>query len=139
MPCGIAVQQGKRYQFSLYARGQGPLIVNIEKQDGTMLASWEVAGIGEAWKKFEAVLSPTATDPDARLVIATSQPGPVWLDMVSLMPQGQLFRADLLKRLADMQPAFVRFPGGCCVEGDDLRRLSLEEDHRRRGPAAGPL
>ena len=118
MPGGVAVKQGQSYQLSLYARGQGPVTVTLEKQDGTVLATHTVDGIGAEWKKFGAVLTPGATDPNARLAVATS--GTVWLDMVSLMPKGELFRADLLKLLADMKPAFVRFPGGCWVEGETM-------------------
>jgi alpha-L-arabinofuranosidase len=119
MPNGVAVQKGKDYQLSLYARGQGPVTVTLEKQDGTALASHEVGGIGTEWKKFDVTLTPGATEPNARLVITST--GTVWLDMVSLMPKGEIFRADLLKMLADMKPAFLRFPGGCWVEGEQMR------------------
>ena len=48
----------------------------------------------------------------------------LWLDVVSLFPeetyQGHACRTDLAQMLKDMQPAFVRFPGGCYVEGDEL-------------------
>ena len=121
MTDGIAVRQDKEYQLSLYACGQGPVTVTIEKQDGSVLAKHEVTGIGAEWKKFDAVLTPGATETDARLVIANTQPRTVWVDMVSLMPKGQLFREDLLKLLADMKPGFMRFPGGCLVEGDEMR------------------
>ncbi len=117
---GIAVQQGQAYALSLYARGGGDLTATLEKQDGTALASQKIAGAGTSWKKAECVLTANATVPNARLVITAEQPGTVWLDMVSLFPKGQLFRADLLKQLADMKPAFVRFPGGCYVEGPKL-------------------
>ena len=117
---GLAVLQGHDYQLSLYARGQGSLLVTLEKQDGTILARHEVPGVGGEWKKFEAILKPTAAETKARLVISVT--GTLWLDMVSLMPKGQLFREDLLKRLTDMKPAFVRFPGGCYVEGASLDR-----------------
>jgi alpha-L-arabinofuranosidase len=29
-------------------------------------------------------------------------------------------RADMIQLLADMKPGFIRFPGGCIVEGYDL-------------------
>ena len=29
-------------------------------------------------------------------------------------------RADMIQMLADMKPGFIRFPGGCIVEGYDL-------------------
>ena len=119
MPSGIAVQRGAKYQLSMYARGQGPVAIALEKPDGAILAMHEVTGIGTDWRRFDAVLDPVATEPNARLVVRSSHT--VWLDMVSLMPRGQLFRADLLKMLAEMKPAFVRFPGGCWVEGDEMR------------------
>ena len=118
MAGGVAVKEGQAYQLFLYARGQGPVTVTLEKQDGTVLAQHEVSGIGSEWKKFDAVLSTGATDANARLVVASA--ATVWLDMVSLMPKGGLFRADLLKLLAEMKPAFLRFPGGCWVEGDTM-------------------
>ncbi|KAM0039905.1 putative non-reducing end alpha-L-arabinofuranosidase [Helianthus debilis subsp. tardiflorus] len=34
---------------------------------------------------------------------------------------GHEFRNDLFKMVADMKPAFIRFPGGCFVEGEYLR------------------
>jgi len=46
--------------------------------------------------------------------------------MISLFPQDTWknrpggLRADLVQLLADMKPGFLRFPGGCIVEGHDL-------------------
>ena len=52
--------------------------------------------------------------------------GIIDLDMISLFPidtwkgrKGGL-RADMVQLLADMKPGFIRFPGGCIVEGRDL-------------------
>jgi alpha-L-arabinofuranosidase len=121
---GIAVQAGKAYDLTLYARGGGELTASLEKQDGTVLAVQKIAGLSADWQKFQCLLTANATVPNARLVIAAEQPGTVWLDMVSLMPRdgykGHPFRADLAQKLADMRPAFVRFPGGCYVEGNKL-------------------
>ena len=121
MTGGVAVRQGQDYTLSLYARGAGPLKVTIEKPDGAPLAVQAVDGLGAEWKKFEFTLTAGATEPEGRLVVAAEGAGPAWVDMVSLMPKGQLFRPDLLQLLADMKPAFVRFPGGCWVEGNYLR------------------
>ena len=55
-------------------------------------------------------------------------PGTVDFDMISLFPQktwknrpGGL-RADMVQMLADLHPGFLRFPGGCIVEGSDLSK-----------------
>jgi len=127
---GIAVETGKTYNFSLYAQGEagfeGPLTVDLEKQDGTVIASKTIDKIGAQWQKFEGALVANATDTNVRLVVSTTKPGTVLLDMVSLFPKDTFkgrpngMRADLAEMLVKMHPAFIRFPGGCFVEGDTL-------------------
>ena len=66
------------------------------------------------------------TDTNAQLVVLATGTGTVDLDVVSLFPENTWkkrpngLRADLVQMLADMKPSFVRFPGGCIVEGKDL-------------------
>lgn len=125
---GIAVEKGKEYRLSLYARcgdgGAVPLAVSIEKLNGTVLASGKVTGLASDWKKFQIPLIASDTDSNARLVISASAPGTVYLDMVSLFPTETFkgrengIREDLGRMIAAMKPAFLRFPGGCYVEGD---------------------
>jgi len=75
-----------------------------------------------------------------------AQAGTVWLDVVSLFPR-QTFhsrangmRADLANMLVDLDPGFVRFPGGCFVEGDYLVNASAGRRRwatTRPGPGTG--
>ena len=127
---GMAVRKDAQYLLSLHARcGEAmkePLTVALEGADGKVLALGKVEGIGAEWKKFDCSLAANATDPNAHLVIALTSPGTVWLDMVSLFPKDTWkgrpngLRADVAQMLADLKPAFVRFPGGYWVEGDTL-------------------
>jgi alpha-L-arabinofuranosidase len=127
---GISVQRGKRYRLSFYARRndrfRGGLTFRLEGANGQVYAQHTVRGIGQEWKRFAATLTARATDPKARLVITADSPGTVWLDMVSLMPEDTFkgrpngLRKDLAQMLADLKPSFVRFPGGCFVEGDRM-------------------
>ncbi|GIV21458.1 MAG: alpha-N-arabinofuranosidase [Armatimonadota bacterium] len=127
---GIAVQKGKRYRLSLYARRnerfRGQLTISLQGASGQVYAQHTVRGIGTDWKRFSATLTSRATDPKARLVITADSPGTVWLDMVSLMPEDTFkgrangLRRDLAQMLADLKPSFLRFPGGCFVEGDRM-------------------
>ncbi|HEX8236094.1 MAG TPA: alpha-L-arabinofuranosidase C-terminal domain-containing protein [Abditibacteriaceae bacterium] len=126
---GIAVERGKQYDFSLYARAahfSGPLVVSLETQNGSVLALRTISGIDESWKKFTFPLTARATDAHARLVLSTTKPGTVWLDMVSLFPRDTWkgrrngLRADLMSYIERLRPAFLRFPGGCFVEGDEI-------------------
>jgi alpha-L-arabinofuranosidase len=127
---GIAVQRGKRYRFTMYARcdGQfrGALTVSLQSADGQVYAQRTLRGFGKDWKPFTATLTSSGTDPKARLVLTANGDGALWLDMVSLMPVDTFkrrpngLRADLAQMLVALKPSFVRFPGGCFVEGDRM-------------------
>jgi alpha-L-arabinofuranosidase len=125
---GIGVEKGKQYRLSLYVRCDaafhGPLVASLEKADGTILAQQPIAGIKAGWKQFQCTLVATASEPAARLVLSTTAAGTLWFDVVSLFPadtyKGHPFRRDLAEMLAAMKPAFIRFPGGCYVEGNAL-------------------
>ena len=125
---GLNIVAGKEYDLSLYASAEkgAPLDVTLETHDGTVLAKGSVNGLGAEWKKFTLALKATAASTNARIVISTKQPSAVWLDMVSLFPRDTWkgrangLRSDLMEKIAAMKPAFVRFPGGCFVEGDTL-------------------
>jgi alpha-N-arabinofuranosidase len=106
-----------------------PLTVSIEGSDGkTVYAQAEGGRINGEWKRYSVTLTtganvkPTA---DARLVIATERPGTVWFNQVSLFPptykdRPNGNRADLMQKLVDMKPAFLRFPGGNYLEGETV-------------------
>ena len=125
---GMALTKGERYELSLFARGgegfKGPLNVTLEGSDGRAYAREIIRSLTPDWKSYRLSLRPNATDPKARLVISSGRPGTFWLDMVSLFPKQTWknrpngLRPDLAEMLAGLKPSFVRFPGGCWVEGD---------------------
>ena len=129
---GMAMVAGSDYHFSAAARCAdgfaGPLTISLESKPGTALATGKIEGIKEAWQTFTLDLKAEATDPQARLVISAARKGTVWLDMVSLLPKatwkGHGLRPDLCAMLAGLKPSFVRFPGGCWVEGDDMEHMN---------------
>ncbi|KAK9669248.1 hypothetical protein RND81_13G119100 [Saponaria officinalis] len=69
------------------------------------------------WTKMETTLTATGSDSKARLQLTTTQNGTIWLDQVFVMPtdtyKGHGFRKDLMKKLLNLKPRFLRFPGGC--------------------------
>ena len=127
---GIAVKKGANYLLSLYARGDnqftGTLTATLESSAGKVYASQQISGIGREWKQFRVVLTAGTSDPNARLVLSAGSTGTVWLDVVSLFPEDTWnnrpngLRKDLVQKLADLKPSFLRFPGGCVVEGATL-------------------
>lgn len=125
---GIKVDKGKLYDLSLYARCEpgyrGDLLICLEHPSGIVLAQSRISGLEPRWKRFNAVLHTDDSCTSARFVIYATSPGKLWLDVVSLMPRdrwkGLPFRPDLMQTLVDLKPSFVRFPGGCFVEGERL-------------------
>ncbi|MEN6458034.1 MAG: alpha-L-arabinofuranosidase C-terminal domain-containing protein [Thermoguttaceae bacterium] len=127
---GMALKQGAEYRFSLYARAasgsQGALHVTLEDTAGKVYASAQIDGLTAEWKKFDATLTANATTTAGRLVIAVTSPGTIWTDQVSLFPKDTWkgrpngLRSDLAEMIHAMKPSFVRFPGGCYLEGDRL-------------------
>ncbi|MBN1517219.1 alpha-N-arabinofuranosidase [Candidatus Sumerlaeota bacterium] len=159
---GIAVKEGEDYDLSLFARqlymgrrwGQGfsgkdgpmPLVVRLESEEGEALgeASLEVAG--PEWQRLSASIRASRTEKAARLVLLGMDVGGVALDVISLFPRKTFrnrpngLRADLAQAIADLQPKFVRFPGGCLVHGNGLGNVYRWKDtigpiEQRRGQA----
>ena len=128
---GISVKAGAQYDFSVFFRNIGGAkkvrVALVEAQQGwpprdpKLLADVTFDVDGSAWKQYCAALTPTEDSQKASLQILVLTTGDLDIDMVSLMPQdtykGHGLRKDLAQALADLQPKFMRFPGGCVVHG----------------------
>ena len=128
---GISVKAGEKYDFSVFMRNIGDAkevrIALVEPVAGwpprnpKLLAEATITAADKSWTKYNAVLSPNADSKKAALQILVLNTGDLDVDMVSLMPQntfkGHGLRKDLAQALADLQPKFMRFPGGCVVHG----------------------
>lgn len=129
---GIGVVKGSEYTFSVRARRvEGMptgLRVEVVDPDGRVLGVTRVTGITPAWKKHTAALRATATESKARLNVIVEGRGSCDVDLISFYPQDTWqkrengLRPDLVKLLKDLKPGFLRFPGGCIVEGSHLER-----------------
>jgi alpha-L-arabinofuranosidase len=129
---GMGLLAGETYDFSAQVRlvsGAPRLVIQLIGEDGSVLAEAKLTDFSASdWKKRTATLKPTVQESRARLNVILENEGAVDLDMISLFPRhtwrdrpGGL-RADMVQMLADMRPGFVRFPGGCIVEGSQLDR-----------------
>ena len=128
---GMGIKSGVRYDFSvLYRQTAGKVILHIElvNEKGEIIgnSSTTTGFSGTEWKKQAVSFTATATALKASLNIWLEGDGVIDLDMVSVFPgdtwKGRPggMRADMIQLLADMKPGFIRFPGGCIVEGFDL-------------------
>ena len=127
---GMGIKEDNKYIFSLQAKmnegSTGIIRAELIASTGDKIGSTQIEISGNEWKNYSADFVSMATDAKAQLIVWFEGKGVYDADMISLFPndtwknrQGGL-RADLVQLLADLKPGFIRFPGGCIVEGRDL-------------------
>lgn len=128
---GMGVKKDITYTFSILYRQKsavGKLSIELVNAKNEVLGSTsftpEIAD--NQWHKQAVSFKSDVTEPKAKLNIWFEGDGKIDLDMISLFPSDTWknrpggLRADLVQLLADLKPGFIRFPGGCIVEGYDL-------------------
>jgi len=129
---GMNIVAGDHYTLKLAARGEnfsGMLTAKILSSTGEVLASGDFfSDFGNNWHYCTLDLTATGGDPKGRLEISGDGRGTLFLDMVSLLPnktwKNHGLRTDLAESLDGLHPKFMRFPGGCWVEGDDFAHMN---------------
>jgi alpha-N-arabinofuranosidase len=129
---GMGIENRADYVLSVYIRkpGVGPRAIRatLTNEQGVVIGKAEVSGFNPWWTRYQVTIHASATTQQARLNLLIDEPGELDIDMVSLYPvntwrgRANGLRRDLVELLADLKPGFLRFPGGCIVEG---RRLDL--------------
>jgi len=147
---GIPVLPKTRYRATIWARAEegfaGPMMVAIVSNDGrTNYATGKISKLSSKWNRYEVTLKTRSVTPTdkARFAITLDRPGTVWLSLVSLFPptwndRPNGFRKDLMQMLVDMNPKFLRFPGGNYLEGNTIEtrfdwKKTLGPIEERRG------
>lgn len=136
---GIRVRKNEKYFFSIWLRCEDidcmPVTVTLARvnkltmQRDSIIAGTKFDATSYEWKKYEVELIANDDLDDAVLDIRYCRTGSVSMDMVSLFPEKTFkgrkngLRADLAQMLADLHPAFVRFPGGCLSHGDGIHNI----------------
>ncbi len=126
---GISAKNQNYYGY-IIAKSEN--ITNIKlgliHKDGSVIASSDICGITNEYKKFnfDFDVPESETDKNARFFIEVSGNGSLYIDFVTLFPEDTYagrkfgFRRDIVEMLRGIKPGFVRFPGGCVVEGITL-------------------
>ncbi len=126
---GMGVKKDLRYDFSVQARPiSGSTVMQVQLVDSTdnVLGETTIRPTGNEWKEYNASFSANSEEMKAHLKINFEGTGVIDLDMISLFPSDTWknrpkgMRADLIQLLDDIDPGFLRFPGGCIVEGRTL-------------------
>ncbi|MFE6177744.1 alpha-L-arabinofuranosidase C-terminal domain-containing protein [Streptomyces sp. NPDC056464] len=134
---GIRVEQGKRYDFSVWARAAGGTTLSVALKDtaGALATARQVA-VKDGWAQYRATFTATRTSNRGRLAVAAEDAAA--LDMVSLFPhdtyknQPNGLRKDLAEKIAALHPGFVRFPGGCLVNTGSMEDYSEASGWQRK-------
>lgn len=121
---GVPVEQGKVYRFYMFAKSEREVSVWIKlcSKEGVCYAKQELTTEGD-YTKYECILTADTTEYDARLVISSDSDACIKLGFTSLFPVDTYMgrenglRTSLVERMLGLHPKFLRFPGGCIVEG----------------------
>ena len=128
---GMGIKNNLRYDFSVMYRSSSAnnkIHIELVNSKGEKIGGTSVTttSTGDDWKKLSASFTSSGAELKAKMNIWFEGDGTIDLDMISLFPQDTWknrpggMRADMIQMLADMKPGFLRFPGGCIVEGFDL-------------------
>lgn len=128
---GIYLRKGEEYRVSFYARMAsytGNFTVCVKKGDAVSAKALiegrqDPADPWHKWIRYEAYLEAREDVDGADFVLSLDGKGIVEFDFISMMPADAVagvFRKDLFECLKGLHPGFLRFPGGCIVEGDTL-------------------
>ncbi|SED81300.1 alpha-L-arabinofuranosidase C-terminal domain-containing protein [Streptomyces sp. KS_5] len=134
---GIRIEQGKRYDFSVWARADSGTTLTVALKDAAgALATARQMAVKGGWAKYRATFTSTRTSNRGRLAVAAADAAA--LDMVSLFPrdtyrnQQNGLRKDLAEKIAALHPGFVRFPGGCLVNTGSMEDYSAASGWQRK-------
>lgn len=128
---GVFLKKGASAILSFYGRNVG----RFDKVTAAFLCDGQVKCETEIvlqkqepkalcpWIKYSVKMTATEDIKKALPMIMLPAAGVMEFDFVSLIPEDAvegIFRKDLFELLKGIQPGFIRFPGGCIIEGNTL-------------------
>lgn len=128
--CGIPQKKGEAYKFCLFAKTAQETKLEVSViENNVCFASTTLLLKGNGYVKYDAVLAATGDSQNAKLIFRCPDGGEILFGFTSLMPgttyNGHGLRVDLVEKLRDLHPSFMRFPGGCIVEGSTPSTVML--------------
>jgi alpha-L-arabinofuranosidase len=127
---GMGIRKDGKYNLSVSVRLSGnsdiKMTAELISPEGETTGKTELSGFTGTWNTYQASIIASNTVHNEQLKLTLSGKGSIDLDMISLFPDDTWkgrkngLRKDIVQMIADLKPGFVRFPGGCIVEGRDL-------------------
>ena len=128
---GMGIKKKESYDFSIFCAnplGITKILAEIIDEDKKVIGSTSIEPRVGQWTSYETSFKASATVEKAQLRLRFEGKGSIDIDFVSLFPQDTWkgrkkgLRKDLVRLIDDLNPGFLRFPGGCIVEGRTLER-----------------
>lgn len=127
---GMGVKFDAKYNLSIKAATRNSninkIIVQFIDKEGSVVGETNIIPTSAEWNTYSSQIISNKTVDKASLKITFEGTGIIDLDMISLFPEDTWMgrkngmRKDIVQLLADLEPGFLRFPGGCIVEGRTL-------------------
>ncbi|MBR5535215.1 MAG: family 43 glycosylhydrolase [Clostridia bacterium] len=124
---GFNAKKNEMYNVSFFARGDYNGKAEVMIVDGEeILGKTSIEVNSEQFEKYTSEICVGKASDKATVKIVFDSKGTIEMDMISVMSQDTFngrnngLRKDIVQKLYDMHPAFMRFPGGCVVEGYSL-------------------
>ena len=127
---GVPAKTGAQYKLRFYLRTSdyaGKVTARLCDKTGNSIGdmSFDVTADGQ-WKEYTGTLTAGATMSDGTFKLLFGGNGSIDIDYVSLFPTDTYkgrengMRRDIAETLEGLRPNFLRWPGGCIVEGITL-------------------
>lgn len=133
---GISTVAGTTYKLSFWIRTdenwQGTVTARLVDNRRAEIGQTEITvDASTTWKQYTAEVTATSTDASGCFDLIFGSEVKATIDMVSLFPptfndRENGMRKDIGQMLANIKPKFLRFPGGCYVEGVWSQDLNSE-------------
>ena len=145
---GIYLEKDAEYILTFWARPvkyTGDFLIQIAQNEKIYAECRVKANVFEEesynyYKKYVVHMTAKEAAKKAQFRILLADAGTVEFDYISMFPANAvagIFRTDLFNLLDDLHPGFIRFPGGCIIEGNTLQNRyrfkdSLKEPWKRK-------
>lgn len=135
---GIGIVEAAPMSGYVYLKGNvDKAYVALQSADGSReYCRSKIGGIGQDWQRFDFEMTPSASDNNARFVVALDGEGTMWVDMAMLHTSSFPYRADLTQAFMNEKLTFLRY-GGTMVNAPEYKVKNMMGPRDQRPPYKG--
>ncbi len=123
---GIAAETRVQMKGQVWVKGAGRFRVSLVDEAGELASNELTLRSGAGWDEVAFTLIPTRTATNLRWKVEVAEGSEIHLGYATLTSSKAFrtgkggLRPDLAQLVYALKPGFLRFPGGCYVEGNNL-------------------